>query len=204
MTESEINKLYFKEYRLKNKDKIKKAQNKYYLKPDNKLKKKQQAQKRSNELSDIYIKTCIKQYYSYKNIKISFKDITKDMITNKRNKIIKLRNEKISNIKICKCGNSYTRITNKKVNNMCTICNTNKLKKYNIINREHFLSLGRKNSKKYKENLSNTYIKTIIIAPLRKIGLNISFKDIPQELIELKRKELQTKRLLKNKQNGKN
>lgn len=51
--------------------------------------------------------------------------------------------------------------------------------------------------KKGRDTLSNYYIKQLLHNKFKKMGIDIAYKDIPLEIIELKRKKIQINRLLK-------
>ena len=64
---------------------------------------------------------------------------------------------------------------------------------YRLINADKVKVWQKKVRKNYIDNLHDVYIKSLIVA-----NTFFSFADIPQDLIELKRKELSVKRHLKN------
>lgn len=72
----------------------------------------------------------------------------------------------------------------------------NNLKQYRILNAEKVKQWKKGQKIKSIETISDSYIKELIIQ-----NTELSFKDVPQELIEIKRKQLSLKRKIKN--NGK-
>lgn len=67
--------------------------------------------------------------------------------------------------------------------------------KYKKNNSERYLEGKRASSKKKSSELSASYIKQLIKTNFKRGNKEVSIKDIPQELIELKRKQIKLKRL---------
>jgi len=116
--------------------------------------------------------------------------------------------------KVCShCGNTkwFARLNKNKIPYYtCYKKKSERDKLYINNNREHFRKLYRKNSKKYNKtekfkiwsrqyqnnmtkNLSDRYVKSLIVK-----DENLSFKDIPQDLVELKREQLRLFRDIRN------
>jgi hypothetical protein len=100
--------------------------------------------------------------------------------------------------KICPhCGGTkwYLFTYHKYKKSVCSLKKYEIYLKFKSLNPNKVKLYKKKVDKQKKFRLTNTYIKELIIQ-----YTNLSFKDIPQELIELKRKQLLLKR--KSKQNG--
>jgi len=95
----------------------------------------------------------------------------------------------------------------KKTEKKCTVCKIIKpvtdfrksCKCKKCVNAADYIVHGRKNTKRRRLNLEDSYIKTVLIGTMNKYNLGMfSFKDITPELIDLKRKELLLKRKVVN------
>jgi hypothetical protein len=103
--------------------------------------------------------------------------------------------------KICKkCQSNNSSISSKKKGNRSE--QSRKWRKANPLKyRAKALIYSKTLSIEQRKTLSTRYIKTMLLTSLRKQGFTeIKFKDIPEELVNLKRKQLTLKRKLK--QNG--
>jgi hypothetical protein len=102
--------------------------------------------------------------------------------------------------KICPhCGGTrwYTFIQDGKLKKTCYKRKQDYLLQFYKDNPGKHLSYRRKSFKEKSKKLTTSYIKELIVQ-----FTDLSFDDIPQELVELKRKQLLLKRQIKN--NGKN
>lgn len=158
-----------------------------------KCREKTRCNKHKNTFSDRIIKSLIisEHKHRYKKI-IKQADITSEMLEKKRNQlIIKRKNreewKKAGGLK--KCTNCEKMISSR-AGLKCTNC-YNKEKGYST-----------KASKKAHNNITDTYIKSLIMATMNKYVKIITHKikaiDISQDFIKLKRKEQLIKRKIEN------
>jgi hypothetical protein len=98
--------------------------------------------------------------------------------------------------KICPhCGGIrwYTFKQGKYTRYSCSLRRKETLINFHKLNPEKYKVYKRKSDRQKSVRLTNSYIKEIIIE-----YTGLSFKDIPQELVELKRKQMLLKRKIKN------
>lgn len=94
----------------------------------------------------------------------------------------------------------YSLLNKEKINKIQKKCRDKNKSKY----KERYKNKKIQYFKKAKENVTDIYVKIYIYHCFYRRGIKLKFSDISQELVELTRKKIQIKRLLKNKQNGKN
>lgn len=148
----------------------------------------------SKHLDDSYIIKIIRNNATYNNV---VPVITEETIQKKREELIIKRSLKESSSKICtKCKKDKDKRYFKNCKSiMCDKCKRReKYEKYGTVKYNKNIGvLQKKKFDSHREVLSDIYIKALIrsnikcIRPLRNI-------DIPQEMIELKRKELLLKK----------
>lgn len=153
----------------------------------------------SQILSDEYIKEKIRSKFYYHKI---IPDLSKENIIITRERIKQKRLIKISDKKECKnCKNILEKTYFLKTSSsLCKKC----------YHKRHYIKYARKPytyetgqiaKKRYhknKENLTEGYIKRVIISNLKNYKLCITNSDISDNHVELKRKELTLKRKIKN------
>ena len=150
-------------------------------------------------LTDRYVKDCIKKIKKFKNVVI-----TDEMIKEKRLAIIKINERKAKRNTKKDCVECKVKICNKNIltdlSNVCRHCYNNSTRclipnpsKITIENNKA-LSL-KLNRTKMREELYDSFVSSRIQSNMRKQGFKISRKDVPQDLIDLKRKQLKLIRI---------
>ncbi len=118
--------------------------------------------------------------------------------------------------KICACKKKYRQVNGEKIKeyllvNMKKITayrkeNKQKARDYNIVYNKLHPDVRRLNNKKYRQGLSDCYLKNLLIVQGRRYGWNA--ENITQELVDLKREQLfmyrEINKLKKEVQNGTN
>lgn len=155
-------------------------------------------------LTDRYVRHCLKKIKKFKNVVI-----TDEMIKEKRLAIIKINERKAKRNTKKDCVECNVEICNKNIytdlSNVCRHCYNNSTRclipnpSQITIENNKALSI-RLQRKKMSEELYDSFVTSRIQSNLRKQGFKISRKDVPQDLIDLKRKQLKLIRICRKKQ----
>ncbi len=158
-----------------------------------------QAKKYYKTLKDYHIRNAIKKYSEYHNIEPDYSEDNMIKFRNSRQNLIELKKSKFR--KCSKCEKILEKDMFRGNLEICKKCNNRLAYLKHLENNPSYIEQQSLRSKvrikNHRNLLTDSFIKLSIRWSMDK-SIRLSLKDIPQELIELKRKELILKRKIKS------
>ena len=158
----------------------------------------------NTELPDIYLKRVLVKSNKLKDPLFEISMITPEMIIEQRTRILQKRKAKAENKRYCsickiiKDHKEFQPIIGKP----CLVCKRKESTKWKKNNPEKVKAINN-NLRQQRINLTDYHISCTIRKNLNENhAVKISVKNIPKEFIDLKRKEILTKRLIKSLNNS--